>query len=81
LVTALLGTAFAFSIQNWAQKFTPPAHTALIFTLEPVFAALTSWLLAGERFGGNALVGSALMLTGMVISELWGSRTPSPVEG
>jgi drug/metabolite transporter (DMT)-like permease len=81
LVTAVLATGLAFSIQNWAQQYTPPAHTALIFALEPVFAALSSWLVIGERLGGRVLLGSGLILAGMVISEVWGSRLPSPVEG
>lgn len=80
-VTSLLATVFAFSVQNWAQQFTPPAHTALIFALEPVFAALTSRVVMGERLGGKALVGCGLILAGMLISELWGGPAPSPVEG
>jgi drug/metabolite transporter (DMT)-like permease len=81
LLTALLPTAFAFSVQNWAQQFTPPAHTALIFALEPVFAALTSRLVLGEQFGGKIFLGAALILGGMIVSELWGGTPPSPVEG
>lgn len=81
IVTALFPTAFAFSVQNWAQQFTPPAHTALIFALEPVFAAFTSRLATGERFGGKVFLGSALILAGMVVSEIWSGTPPSPVEG
>jgi drug/metabolite transporter (DMT)-like permease len=81
LVTAVLATGVAFSIQNWAQQYTPAAHTALIFALEPVFAALSSWLVIGEHFGGRVLLGSGLILAGMVISEIWGASLPSPVEG
>ncbi|MBI1941319.1 MAG: DMT family transporter [Acidobacteria bacterium] len=81
LVTAVLATGFAFSVQNWAQQFTPPAHTALIFALEPVFAALTSRVVLDEHLGGKVLLGSALILAGMVVSELWGGTAPSPVEG
>jgi drug/metabolite transporter (DMT)-like permease len=81
LVTAVLATGVAFSVQNWAQQYTPAAHTALIFTLEPVFAALSSWLVMGERFGGRVLLGSGLILAGMVVSEIWGGTLPSPVEG
>lgn len=81
VVTSILATGVAFSVQNWAQQFTPAAHTALIYALEPVFAALTSWLLMGEHFGGRALAGSGLILAGMVLSEVWGGRQPSPVEG
>jgi drug/metabolite transporter (DMT)-like permease len=81
VVTAVLATGVAFSVQNWAQQFTPPAHTALIFALEPVFAAVTSWVVLHERLGGRLFLGAALILAGMVISELWGGTTPSPVEG
>lgn len=81
LITVLLATGFAFSVQNWAQQYTPPAHTALIFALEPVFAALTSRLLTGERLSGKVLLGCGLILGGMVVSELWGGSAPSPVEG
>ena len=81
LVTAVLATGVAFSVQNWAQQYTPAAHTALIFALEPVFAALSSWLVIGEHFGGRVLLGSGLILAGMVVSEIWGSNLPSPVEG
>lgn len=80
-ITAVLATGFAFTIQNWAQQFTPPAHTALIFTLEPVFAALTSWWFVDEHLGGRALLGSALILGGMMVSEIWARTAPSPVEG
>ena len=77
--TASLATAFAFSVQNWAQQYTPPAHTALILTLEPVFAAAASRLITGEQMGGRFISGSILMLTGVLISELWGGR-PAPIE-
>jgi drug/metabolite transporter (DMT)-like permease len=81
LLTATLATGFAFAVQNWAQQFTPPAHTALIFALEPVFAALTSRLAMGEKFGGKVFLGAALILAGMIVSEIWGGSAPSPVEG
>jgi len=81
VVTAVFATGFAFSAQNWAQRYAPPAHTALIFALEPVFAAATSRLVTGEHLGGKALVGSLLVLLGMVVSEVWGGSGPSPVEG
>jgi len=81
VVTAILATAFAFSAQVWAQQYTPPAHTALIFALEPVFAALASRVVTKEHLGGKVLLGSTLILAGMVISEVWGGAAPAPVEG
>ena len=81
VVTAVFATGVAFSVQNWAQQYTPPAHTALIFALEPVFAAISSWVAVGDRLGGKVLLGSILILAGMVVSEIWGGTAPSPVEG
>jgi drug/metabolite transporter (DMT)-like permease len=81
LITAVLATGVAFSVQNWAQQYTPAAHTALIFALEPVFAALFSRLVMKEHLGGRVLVGSGLILAGMIVSEIWGGTLPSPVEG
>ncbi len=78
-MTAFLATVLAFSVQNWAQRYTPPAHTALILSLEPVFAAAAAHLITGERLSGRFIAGSALMLCGILISEVWGGR-PAPIE-
>jgi drug/metabolite transporter (DMT)-like permease len=68
-ITGFLSLALAFAIQAWAQQFTPATHTALIFTLEPVFAWLTSFIFLGERLGGRSGVGAACILAGLLISE------------
>lgn len=73
LFTGLVCTAAAFSIQAWAQQFTPPTHTALIFALEPVFAALTSYVLLGEHLGVRGTIGAMLILGGILVSELKGT--------
>jgi drug/metabolite transporter (DMT)-like permease len=69
-VTSLLATALAFSIQSWAQQFTTPTRTALIFSLEPVFAWLTSFVVAGELLTGRATLGALLILSGILLVEL-----------
>ena len=74
LITGLLGTAAAFTVQAWAQQFTPATHTALIFLLEPVFALATSFLVLHERLGVRASLGAGLILAGVVLSELLGSQ-------
>ena len=76
LVTGLLATAFAFSTQTWAQQFTSPTHTALIFSLEPVFAWLTSTVWLGERLQGRAALGALLILAGIVVVELRSRSAP-----
>ena len=70
VVTSLFATALAFSIQTWAQRWTSPTRTALIFAMEPVFAWITSFLLAGELLSGRATVGAALILCGVLLVEL-----------
>jgi drug/metabolite transporter (DMT)-like permease len=74
LVTAVLGTAGAFGIQTWAQHFTTPTRTALIFALEPVVALGTAVLAGGERLTAAAVVGGALILAGIVTVEIKPSR-------
>ncbi len=69
-VAAVLATAAAFTIQSWAQGHLPASHTALIFTLEPVFAWLTSLVFFHERLGPRALFGAVLILGGIVLAEL-----------
>ncbi len=69
-VTSLLATALSFSIQSWAQQFTTPTRTALIFSLEPVFAWITSFLLEGERLSARAATGAVLILVGILTVEL-----------
>lgn len=72
LITGILCTAVAFTIQSWAQQFTPATHTALIFTTEPVFAWLTSFIYLKERLGLRAGAGALLILAGVLVSELLG---------
>lgn len=70
LITGLLATALAFSIMAWAQRYTSPARTALIFMLEPVVAWITSYFLVGEGLSGRAAAGAVLILSGVVMVEL-----------
>ena len=76
LVTAILATATAFTVQSWAQKYLPATHTALILALEPVFAWLTSFLFYGERLGRRGASGALLILAGIALTEL----IPMPIQ-
>ena len=69
-IAAVLATAAAFSIQSWAQSVLPPTHTALLLTLEPVFAWITSFLIMGERLGLRPASGALLILAGIALTEL-----------
>ena len=69
-VAAALATAAAFSIQSWAQSILPSTHIALLLTLEPVFAWITSFLFTGERLGLRPASGAVLILVGIALTEL-----------
>ncbi len=70
VVTGLLATAVAFSVQSWAQQYTTPTRTALILTMEPVFAWITSFVVAGEVLAPRAALGAVLILAGILLVEL-----------
>jgi len=67
---ALFPTLIAFYVQLVAQKRTAAIKVSLIFSLEPVFAALFAWTLGGEPFVPQRAVGGALIVCAMVTSEL-----------
>jgi drug/metabolite transporter (DMT)-like permease len=70
LITGLLCTALAFTIQAWAQRFTTSTRTALIYALEPVVAWITAYVVAGETLSGRAASGAGLILAGVLLVEL-----------
>jgi drug/metabolite transporter (DMT)-like permease len=78
LITSIGSTVIAFSFQVWAQQYTSPTHTAILISLEPVFATLTSWLLAREHFCGRILLGASLIFAGIVLAELKGPAPAAP---
>ena len=59
IVTAIFTTALAYPLLVWGQRHTTATNTALILTCEPVFAAMTSFIVLHERLGGRALGGAA----------------------
>lgn len=69
-IAAVLATAAAFSIQSWVQSILPSTHTALLMTMEPVFAWITSFVVLGERLGLRPATGALTILAGIAITEL-----------
>jgi drug/metabolite transporter (DMT)-like permease len=67
---ALIAGAAALLGQTWAQAHLPPTRTAIIMSMEPVFAALFAVLLGGESANSRMLLGGALVLGAMLIVEL-----------
>ncbi|MFC5429045.1 DMT family transporter [Paraburkholderia denitrificans] len=65
-----LSVGVAYTIQVVAQRYAAPAHAAVIFSMEGVFAALAGWAVLGETMTARALTGCALMLAGLLACQL-----------
>ncbi len=82
LYLGLVATALVFALQLKLQRYTSATHTALIFALEPVFAAFFSWLWTGEALTPAILLGGGLMLLGVVAAEVpWPRSATLPGRG
>jgi len=67
---AVFAAALALAGQTWAQAHLPPTRSAIIMSMEPVFAAFFAVLLGGESLTARMLVGGAMVLAAMLIVEL-----------
>lgn len=76
VLTAPLASAAGFWVQTAAQRLIPPTRTAIILTMEPIFAGVFGYLLLGERLDGRGWAGAALILAGMLAAELGAVREP-----
>jgi drug/metabolite transporter (DMT)-like permease len=67
---ALFAGAAALLGQTWAQAHLAPTRSAIIMSMEPVFAAFFAVLLGGESITARMLLGGAMVLTAMLVVEL-----------
>ena len=70
LYMALFAGAAALLGQTWAQAHLAPTRSAIIMSMEPVFAAFFAVLLGGESVTVRMLLGGAMVLTAMLTVEL-----------
>ena len=71
-------SAFAFWIQTACQKYTTPSRVAVIYAMEPVFAAFTGLIFGGETLGLSAVLGCLCILAAMLLAELSPEPAPKP---
>lgn len=69
-ILSFVCTSGAFIVQNVAQKYTSATHTALIYTGEPVFAAIFAYFISGEVLSPRGFFGATLILSGMITAEV-----------
>jgi len=80
LYGGFLSVGLAYTLQVVAQRNANPSHAVIILSLEGAFAALGGWLVLNEILTPRDLVGSALILGGMLISQIFGKDKLSPDE-
>src|SRR5579862_8334358 len=69
LVTGVFASALAFLVQSWAQRSASATRTAVVFSLEPVWAAVFGFALAGDRLGALGWGSCAVIMAGIALSE------------
>jgi drug/metabolite transporter (DMT)-like permease len=70
LYTAVFSVGIGYTLQVWAQRYTPPSDAAIILSLEAVFAVLTGWLFLAERLSLPQMFGCAFILGGVLLTQL-----------
>lgn len=70
LFTALFATAFMYTVQNYYQKYISEITTSIIFSFEPLFAAITAFFYLNEALTEKTIIGGLLIFGGILLAEL-----------
>jgi drug/metabolite transporter (DMT)-like permease len=70
LYSGIFSAGVAFTLQVICQRTSPPAHAAIVMSLETVFAALSGYLVLHERLTPRDLAGCTLMFAGLIVVQL-----------
>lgn len=70
IYAGVMSGGIAFTLQIYAQKNISPAPSAIIFSLESVFATIAAWIILDQVLGINNLIGCAFILIGIIFSQL-----------
>jgi drug/metabolite transporter (DMT)-like permease len=69
LYLAIFATVIALFVQVRYQKDTTPTRSAVVFSVEPVVAAIVAYFVLGERLGEYGILGASLIMAGVAVSE------------
>ncbi|WP_295246950.1 DMT family transporter [Veillonella sp.] len=67
---AVICSAFCFVMQSIVQRYLPPSRTGLIFSMEPVFAAILAYFFLNEVMDGQGLIGALLIMIANVLKNI-----------
>lgn len=70
LFTAIFASAYMYTTQAYLQRYITELKTAIIFSFEPLFAAVIAFLYLGEILTLKAIIGGLLIFFAMILSEL-----------
>jgi drug/metabolite transporter (DMT)-like permease len=70
LYTSLLATIITTTLQTKYQKYTTPSKAGIIFSLEPIFAAIVAYFLLSEKISNFGYIGCIFIFCGLLISEM-----------
>lgn len=76
LYGGVLSVGVGYTLQVVGQRAAVPAHAAVIFSMEGVFAAIAAWMLLGQTLSTRALAGCALVFAGLLVSQVGWGRAP-----
>ncbi|MCB9206777.1 MAG: DMT family transporter [Ignavibacteriales bacterium] len=71
LYTSIFATLITTALQTKYQKNVTPAKAGIIFSFEPIFAAIFAFFVLGEKITNFGYLGAALIMLGLLISELY----------
>lgn len=74
LYTSVFASIIATIIQLKFQKLVSPTKAGIIFSVEPIFAAIFAYFLLNEKISNFGLAGCVLIFAGVIISELFSSK-------
>lgn len=78
LYSALLANILCGYVQTRYQRDTTPTRAAIIFTIEPLWASILGYLVLQERIGYSGMIGGAMIIGGILVSELTDSASSPP---
>ena len=81
LYGGLMSVGVAYTLQAVGQKYAEPAYASIVLSLECMFSAIGGALILEERMGVAGWIGCALMLTGIVVSQIFDARKEEAQKG
>jgi len=76
----VLATALGIAVQSKVQHRIPSSHAALLFALQPLFAAVIAWAFLGDRMGSLQIAGGATIVVGVILASLERGNREGPSE-